>query len=180
METVTGEGKLHQLYEPTYWHVCQQNGLLLHNARVGKGLVATISAVNRLPDLADALSPYAIKARSDPKELFWERVRKEIDPNLPTRDGAFFLVESQARAQEVSDQWFKGQGRHILRTRIAKPSKVAIVDAKWLDAIAADWEGSARKYWRGEMSPNPAREVLVDGVVYFPDWTKPPFGLFPG
>lgn len=171
------QGRPRMLYPGIFWHVSPQSGSpLFNNAFLGKGVVTTISAINKMPGMAGALTPYAMKVRTDPKEIVWERVRREINPRLPTRDGALFLVRNEEEAKNISAKWFPGENRHLLRAQIIIPSGFWCCDAQWLNANEEKWEQNAHRYWKSEMSDDPKREWLVDGAVYFLDWEKPPFG----
>jgi hypothetical protein len=175
---ITAKGVNHALLEGIFWHVAHPGwGMLFHNARNNEGLLPSISAANQAPGQEDMFSLQSLKGQSDPKELIWERVRKEMDAKLPTRNGAFFVVAEEIAARFISDKWFRAQNRHIIATRILKGSTVFQADANWLDCSQNDWESNAHKYWAGEMSDRPIREMLVHGCVYFPGWKKPPFGF---
>jgi hypothetical protein len=101
----------------------------------------------------------------------------ETDAKLPTRNGAFFVVAENEAARFISDNWFQGQNRRIIATRTLKGSTVFEADANLLECSERDWENNARRYWSGQTSNYPIRELLVHGCVYFPDWKKPPFGF---
>lgn len=179
-EAITYQSRTYQLLGKSFWHVSAANGLIFHNAFLGKGVVPSISLTNQIPGLEDVVSPYSFKARSDEKEKLWERVRKEINEALPSRLGAFFVVESEDRAKEIAARWFAGEQRNIIKTRIVAGSKIFCADAHWLDSKEENWEEAARRYWNAEKSDRLMVEILVEGLVYFPDWENPPFGLFPG
>jgi hypothetical protein len=59
----------------TFWHLTTTNGFLKHNARVGSGIVYSVSAVAEQPGLEKAVSPYSIARSDDPKDMTWESVR---------------------------------------------------------------------------------------------------------
>ena len=143
---------------------------------LGKGLSPTLSALG----LADAVTPYSLGGRQNPKELLWDDVRKNINKRLPSRLGAMFLVTSEEHAHAIKAKWFANEERIILRARVAVGSVTFIADAKLLDAAQPDWQTSAERYWKAEASSDPRPEVIVHGRVYFPDWEKPPFGQFAG
>jgi hypothetical protein len=175
---VTVKGRNFALKEGTFWHVALPGYIMLfHNARNNEGLIPTISLANQVPGQEDMPSLQSLKGQSDPKELTWERVRKEINPKCPTRNGAFFVFATNEAACFMRDIWFAGQNRHVIATRVLDGSTVFEADAYWLEGSENDWESNARKYWTGEMSNRPIRELLIHGCVYFADWKKPPFGL---
>jgi hypothetical protein len=182
-ETVTCKGRTHALNDETYWHAAPPRGTsLYHNAFIHEGFVATISLLNAIPETKDALSPYSFKAQNDPKEQIWERVRKEVNANLPSRNGAMFLTGDEAEAKALAAKWFPNENRNILKTRVIKGSAIIRVDAHWLDCQQDEgaWEANALNYWTGERTADPTLEYLVHGSVYFPDWKEKPFGHFAG
>jgi hypothetical protein len=180
LETISHQGRVHKLLEPIFWHVSSGSGGIYHNAFLAKGFLPSMSLTNQMPGLEDAVSPYSFRARFDEKEQLWERVRKEINEALPSRVGAFFLVESESRAKEIADRWFAGEQRNIVKARVIAGSVLFRADARWLDSRRENWEAKARRYWAGDVSELPMWEILAHGAVYFPDWQKPPFGLFAG
>jgi hypothetical protein len=169
-------GRVVQLHDDILYHVAlpPKKTTLYHNAFLGKGLAATVSAMG----LADVVTPYSSGGRQNPKELLWDDVRKKIDERLPSRLGAMFLVSSEEHAHAIKAKWFANEERIILRARVAVGSVTFIADAKLLDAAQPDWQTSAERYWKAEASSDPRPEVIVHGRVYFPDWEKPPFGQF--
>lgn len=146
-----------------------------------QGLVWSTSIFNRTQGI-ESITPYYLKAQSDPKEAVkeavWEQVRKDHFPLLPSRQGAFFLFESESVARKRSAEWFPGQDRWFLRSQIVEGSGVMVADARWLNCQQQDWEKNAREYWAGNETSDPQREILVDGGVYFPDRRAEPFGFF--
>jgi hypothetical protein len=178
-ENIVARGKTLRLILGTKWHLAHpQYMMLFHNVRNGEGVIASISAAAQVPGQEDMVNPQIIKAQNDPKEQAWERVRKEMDSGLPTRNGAFFVVADEAAAEAINHRWFRGDNRHLLATRVIAGSSIFEADASWLDGSATEWEQNARNYWSGKMSANPMREQLIHGAVYFPEWKCPPFGLF--
>ena len=94
------------------------NGIMLfNNAYLHEGFLQTISLVNLRPEMADAMSPYSFRARTDPKEQIWERVRLETDTNLPSRAGAFFVFSNEDAAKKISSSWFQNEDRHLVKAR---------------------------------------------------------------
>jgi hypothetical protein len=179
--TVTCLGQAYNVLPKKYWHLAHPTaGALLHNVPLHEGLCFSISTVNRMPNLENAVSEYAIKVMTDEKEGVWERVRTDEFPDLPSRKGAVFLLDDIELAKQVRGTWFEGQERHLLEAHIIYGSRLHRADSGWLDCIPENWEEYARRYWHGDMNENAIPEVLVDGAVYFPAWDKPPFGLFAG
>jgi hypothetical protein len=73
--------------------------------------------------------------------------------------------------------WFPRETRTLIEARIVLGASVHLADAQLLECHEPDWEANARRYWQGEMTASPLREVLVDGPVYFPGWQAKSFGL---
>jgi hypothetical protein len=177
-ETIVARGVERKLLPGTRWHLAHpQYMMLFHNVRNGEGVIPSISLAVGVPGQEDMVNPQIIEAQNDPKEQVWERVRKETDTSLPTRNGAFFVVSDAEAAETINQRWFYGDNRHLLATRVIEGSTVFEADASWLDSTEGQWEESARNYWTGKSSATPIRELLIHGAVYFPEWRKPPFGL---
>jgi hypothetical protein len=178
MDTIDFNGQMLTLLPETNWHLAHPDySALFNNVYLSKGTLLTISAVRQKQGMENAVNPQITKAMNDPKEQLWEQVRKEVDPNLPSRIGAFFVVKDKQAATTIDDRWFKGENRHLLLTRPVKGSVIFDTDASWLDASQSAWEDSAKQYWKGSISKSPMPERLVHGAVYFPDWEKAPFGV---
>lgn len=169
-------GHTFEFFPKKYWHLADPNSFLLHNAFLSKGLCFSISAVNQMPNLENAVSPYALRAMTDEKEGVWEHVRTNEFPDLPSRKGAFFFLDDIELANQLKETWFKGQEKHVLEAYIRDDSNLHRADSRWLDCIPENWEENALRYWKGDMNENAIPEVLVHGAVYFPGWDKPPFG----
>lgn len=179
-ETILARGRTLTLLPGVFWHLANNHSLIFYNARLGEGLLATISLVRLVEGDDRFASPYTLRA-SDPKEELWDEVRRELDPSLPGRtDGSFFAFETEDQADARAADWFSSEPRHKVKVRLVAGSRFIRVDGAWLDGDAHLWRGNAGRYWRGEMSTNPKPEILVMGLLYFPDWKEPPFGmLFP-
>jgi hypothetical protein len=178
LQSVVCKGKTRRLLPHVYWHLAPRTGTVLyHNVANHEGLAHTMSLVNVVEQI-DAVTPYAIKARTDAKEIAWESVRKEKFADMPQREGAIWLFDTEAAADRASDTWFMGQNRNKLRAQIVAGSTFATVDARWLDeSDSSAWPSRAEKYWAGEHTGAPLEEVIVFGALYFPDWRKTPFGI---
>lgn len=180
-EIIFSRGRVFELLPETYWHLAHHiAGFLLHNVTLNEGICWSISEVRRMPNLENALSPYSLKIMDDRKEKLWEKARIEVDQKIPSRNGVFFVFESDELALRVMETWFPKEEKHLLRVRILKGSNFFKADAKWLDCIEDKWEENAKNYWTGKQTSNPLPEILVDGGLYFPDWKRPPFGIGTG
>ena len=97
-ERVTCRGQQYALLPEGYWHLTDPSGLVLNNAFVSEGICRSVFAVNRMPGLAKAVSPYGLRSMQDKKEQCWETARQSENDNLPSRIGAVFLLESEELA----------------------------------------------------------------------------------
>lgn len=170
-EAVACRGQIHILLPDVYWHLTCPGNFLLHNARLGQGLTQSVSAVADFPGLQNAVSPYGIGARSNPKEQEWERVRLTVDNALPTRLNGFFVFETEGLAQRAQAEWFGEENRTIVRVRAVEGASLHRADARLLDSSdSSQWDDRATMYWRGDMTDDPRPEIIVKGPIYFPDW----------
>jgi hypothetical protein len=156
-----------------YWHLTHDGGVLPHNVFISEGFSLSISAVNLLENMAEAVTLYGAGARFADKEKAWEEIRKAEFPALPTRINALFLFETKELAQRATADWFGNDNRPLVRAQLVDGSPIFRADAKWLDgATSNNVKDRARKYWLGEMTPDPMPEIIVCGLVYFPDWQQ--------
>lgn len=174
MTTISARGRTYPLRAEPYWHLCPRlGGNILNNAHNGEGIYASNSATGDV-------SFYGFKEAATEKGQVWEAVRAATNPLAPTRLHAMFLFDDEAVAFRAMTAWFAGQEHLMLEARIDRRAKIHRADAKWLDCGRGDWEGNASRYWRGEMTTDPMAEIIVEGVVYFPGWRNPPFGIGAG
>lgn len=176
-DVVSVRGKTIELQPGTYWHLTAPNSFMLHNAYLGEGLTHSISITRIVENNNDFVSPYSFARGGSDKEVLWERTRQAIDQRLPTRDGAFFLFETEADADKALSLWFAQEPRIKLKARLPTMTIPFSADSKWLDGEQKDWQEQAIRYWRGERTKDPHLEVVVLGSVYFPEWENKPFGL---
>ena len=160
----------------SYFHWSKSNDFLLHNAKLGKGVVATISAVAKIPGLEGFTTPYALLNGSPQKENEWERVRAECYPSRPSRMKALFCFENREFALRAKQEWFHEEDCRLVEIRIEKSANSWRADSKWLEGDASTWSSNAEHYWRGDMTDNPFPEIIIDGLLYFPEWET--FELF--
>lgn len=179
--SVVSRGKLYKLQSEPYWHLAHPTaGFLLNNVALSEGICWSISAINRMTGLINAISPYAWKVMSDRKEQVWERIRTEVNPELPSRKGAIFLFDREDLILDIMAKWFPTEMRHLLEVRVVSGGKIHRTDSKWLDCEEDRWEENAYQYWCGDIMVDPVPEVLIDGAVYFLRWQRPPFGMGEG
>jgi hypothetical protein len=166
------------LMSGSYWHLMPTTGgLIRNNARVGKGVVWSVSAIALLPGLSRAVTHYSVGATAKPKELFWEQVRAESYPALPSRFKSLYCFETRDFADRAARDWFGNEVRIPLELRIATAAIIHRCDAMLLERPETEWKQSAERYWNGEMTDSPFPEMLVHGAVYFPDWEQFPMGF---
>lgn len=179
--SVVSKGKLYKLQEEPYWHLAHPTaGFLLNNVALSEGICWSISAINRMPGLMNAMSPYTWRIMNDRKEQVWERIRTEVNPELPSRKGAIFLFDREDLILDIMSKWFPTEMRHLLDVRVVSGGKMHRGDSKWLDCAEDLWEKNAYQYWSGGLMDNPVPEVLIEGAVYFPGWKRPPFAVGEG
>ncbi len=176
---IENNGQASKFFPKTYWHLAHPGSFLLHNVFLSKGWCSSISYINTMPNLENAVSPYSLRAMFDEKERVWENVRKNKFPYLPSRKGAIFLLDDFEFSNQLNETWFRGEERLVLEVYVKEDSILHTADSLWLDCISEHWEENALRYWKGDMRENAIPEVLVHGDVYFQDWEKPPFGMFP-
>jgi hypothetical protein len=164
----------------TGWHLVKPQDFLLNNAFLGKGITASYSKMAEEHQNNGFQSPYQARNGQQAKEDLWEKVRLQVDPARPSRLGAFFLFESFEAATNAQQGWFEKEGRLLLRVQVPPPPNAIIhrADAAWLNLPEAEWPRAADSYWRGITTQTPLIELIVHGFVFFPDWEKPPFGLW--
>ena len=175
----TFRGSTCYIIERDYWHLTHPNGFLFNNAFVGKGFCWSVSAMNLMPEMQNAATLYGLNARFADKEADWDRVREAEFPALPTRINALFLFDDEelARRAAANPDWFGNEERLLVKARLVDGSRVFRADAGWLDnAAPGQFAERASRYWSGEMTSSPMPEIIVCGLVYFPDWPEPPFG----
>jgi hypothetical protein len=164
----------------TYWHLFWKGGLLKNNARLGNGVVFSVSFIAEGPGLEKVVTPFFMGRVNDQKEKLWEDVRKQSFGALPSRLKAFYCFESRELAERAHREWFadrERQARELLELRIAASATIHRCDAQWLEVPQDQWPDSAERYWKGEMTASaPFLETLVHGAVYFPAWEQFPLG----
>ncbi|MBR1249201.1 DUF2441 domain-containing protein [Bradyrhizobium sp. AUGA SZCCT0169] len=162
----------------SYWHLTPAvGGLIRNNARAGKGVVYSVSAIAAQPGLSQAFTPYAAGAIGQPKEILWEQVRAQSYPALPSRLKSLYCFETKEIAERAAREWFGNEVRIPLELRIGTAAIMHRCDAKLLEAPESDWKQSAERYWKGEMTAKPVPETIVHGPVYFPGWEQFPIGF---
>jgi hypothetical protein len=166
------------LLDTLFWHSIPNDtfgATMLHNTRLRRGWLPSGGLMRpHLPDGAIA-SPYSSFTSERPKEDVWEEVRRLSFPGCPSRREALFLFDDETSLQGAQDFWWPNQPRRLLAVRVAAESALHRGDARWLDGREESWRERARDYWGGKRTDLPIIEVVVQGIVFFPDWES-----FPG
>lgn len=163
-----------------YWHSIGDDifaSIMMNNTRLCKGFLSTGDLLSSIIPPGAIISRYSNFTNEKPKEDVWEKVRLESVPHLPTRKDALFLFDDEIFMRRALESWWAGQNRQILRAHVlAEKSKLHRADAKWLDCTKEKWGENAHAYWSGVATDDPIFEVVVQGIVIFPDWET--FPLF--
>ena len=162
------------LLPDNYYHLTNPINGFLWNTYLGKGITHSISEIARQEGMEGASTIYSFANSESKKEEFWEQVRKEKFPNLPTRIKALFLFDNRDIADTFKTRWFSNEKRLMVELRIIKSSSLHKVDMRWLDRFEHQWEFAARQYWKGIMTDNPLPEIILNGQIYFPNWQEYP------
>ena len=179
-ESVVWQGMEHKLLPVMFYHLAHPDSHIFWNVFLHKGFLISESMAAQADDLQWATTPYALTRQDDPKERVWEEVRVSEYPHNPSRMKALFLFDDRDMSLQAKDTWFPGEERNLLAVRVLQGSQVHKGDSKWLNSYEHEWKANARKYWAGELTADPAPEVILHGVAYFPDWEEPPFGSIAG
>ena len=172
---VDWQGNPWMLRPGSYWHLTPETGgFIRHNARLGKGIIFSVSMTAALPGMSGATTRYAAGAVGQAKEALWERVRVEINPALPSRIKSLYCFETKDLAARAAREWFCNEVRIPLELRIATASITHRCDAMLLEAQEVEWKQCAERYWKGELTAKPFPETLVHGAAYFPYWEQFP------
>jgi hypothetical protein len=116
------------------------------------------------------------------RELIWENVRLAEFPQEPSRQRCVWLIEDEQRTRE----WIKTIGCQPMTYSVIKvraTGRALPADSRHLAGESEPlpvWYDRARRYWRGEMTSNPLREVLFEGtlmveeILAMADWQPAP------
>jgi hypothetical protein len=150
--------------------------IMLDNIYLGCGFTSSASWISEHYQNKDFVSLYQILHRDKEKERIWEEIRKDHFPNAPSRMGAIFLFQSIREMERACSEWRFGNRTAFRAIAIAeRGSKKLVADARWLHTTQDVWKESACRYWSGDVSEDPLREVIVHGRIFCPDWQSPPF-----
>ena len=153
------------------WHLTQSNDLLSNNTFLSKGISYSISYINQMENLGNAVSSYGLEAMHHNKEQAWEEVRKKYFTDLPSRINAMFFFESKDDADRALQEWFPDQHRLVVRAQPLVGCRRFRADARWLDNVTPEnIRIRAQEYWEGKITTDPRIEIVIHGQVYFPEW----------
>ena len=106
------------------------------------------------------------------RELIWEEIREKEFPDAPSRQRCLWLIEDEASLNLWTKKLATSQPSDWQTLRVAATGLAHIADATLLlgssEALSTTRD-KARSYWRGDMSPNPEREVIFEGEIQVVD-----------
>lgn len=101
-------------------------------------------------------------------EIEFEKVRREINPNLPSRLACVYLAENNIEGRVMLQNMFhRKKNVGIFPVEIIYCDKFHCADSKWVEIFEMTGERSSiEQYWKGIESDNkPQYEYLVDGKI---------------
>jgi len=160
-----------------YWHLVPVSGtsadIFKNNVRVGKGALLSISAgIESEPAIHNAQTPYSLANIDNPKEKAFEIIRQKQYAMLPSRLKSLYVFDDYTLVERAINEWFSNESKAIRECRLLTGSISHKADTSWLNCMDHQWEEYAKNYWNGKDSNTPFHEVLVHGVIYFPDWEQ--------
>lgn len=162
------------------WHFTRADGpnILLNNAWLNRGVVASVSVISRMPGLENAITLNDFRPALGPFESILEQVRAKHFQGKPSRRGAFYAFDDRAVCELYARLWAPGAPVHILRCVVENNANVHCGHLGLLNnPPQQNWLAIANSYWSAEKGPAPDHwEYVIDGQVFFPDWQNPPFG----
>lgn len=101
-------------------------------------------------------------------QYIWEIARLEYDKSLPPRQRCLMLWKTLAEAEAFLTKERNPVCYSIVQVNLPEGALTHEYDMTWLDDVPtnstfAEAIEYARKYWRGEKTPNPVMEVLYAG-----------------
>lgn len=101
-------------------------------------------------------------------EIEFEKIRREIDSNLPSRLSCIYVAEDNIGGRiMLRNMFYNKRNFHIAQVNIAA-LKLHKADSKWISAYEEKQNKCfIENYWRGlNFDKNPQYEYLVEGIVY--------------
>ncbi|MCH7772650.1 MAG: DUF2441 domain-containing protein [Bacteroidetes bacterium] len=174
VETCWGE---RQIDDKKYWHLVPVSGfsadIFKNNVRVGKGALLSVSAgIEAEPEIHNAQTPYSLANINNPKENTFEEIRQQKYPMLPSRIKNLYVFDDYNLVKRAMNELFSNDTKSIHECRLLTGSVTHKADTTWLNCTQDQWETYANQYWGGVDSNSPFHEILVHGVIYFPDWQE--------
>ena len=160
-----------------YWHLVPVGStsadIFKNNVCVGKGALLSVSAgIESEPAIHSAQTPYSLTNINNPKEKTFEEIRQQKYPMLPSRIKSLYIFDDYNLVERAMNEWFSNESKAIHECRLLVGSISHKADTSWLKCMEHQWEEYANYYWSGAASNSPFHEVLVHGVIYFPDWKQ--------
>ncbi|NLJ80067.1 MAG: DUF2441 domain-containing protein [Firmicutes bacterium] len=99
-------------------------------------------------------------------ELQFEKVRRQIAPNAPSRLSCLFVVDNSKEGVENIKEML-GPNVFLLKVRIPAAIRVAKADRRWFDAYCSNADlKNVENYWFSRaFSPGNRWEYLIDGMI---------------
>lgn len=145
--------------------------MVLHNARIGKGVVTA------LDDLLSGITPSTLKSGAGKEaELLLEKIRIERFPEKPSRLRSYFLNYSRHVAEQREKIMFRGNRKLVRCHVVLNSAKFHHGDVEIFDKLTGrpDDENLAASYWDNFEPVTNAEfdrlEVIADSMLFFPDW----------
>ena len=166
-----------EIDDKQYWHLVPSSGMAAdifkNNVRAGKGALLSVSAgIAAEPEIHNAQTPYSIARITDETERVFEEIRQSEFPACSPRLKTLYVFDDFNLVERALKEWFQNENKIIHECRVIIGSVILKADTVWLTSSENQWANNARNYWSGTMSDNPFPEVLVHGVIYFPNWEK--------
>lgn len=127
--------------------------------RVQAGTLAPNNAITLVNIAVDVAKHFHMLAR----ELLWENVRLSAFPSAPSRQRCMFLLENLDNLP-LWQRMLSNRPANLVE--MTATGRILHVDQNWLppdDERLPSLYDKARRYWEGEMTGNPTREVLFEG-----------------
>ena len=109
-------------------------------------------------------------------EIIFEQIRASDFSDKPCRYKCVYLFKNQDDAKHKNARWF-GDRRKIIKCYIVLVAPLLLfeADSNHISMLEEPMQPEevgeiARKYWNGEITRNSCVEILVNGVLYFPEW----------
>lgn len=103
-------------------------------------------------------------------ELDFERVRREMAPNAPSRLSSLYLADDTSRGEAHIRDMLRGARLLVTRVEVPIALRAGRYDTEWIDAYAQRRdEDLIHRYWAGDSHQGKTWEHLVEGYIRFVD-----------